>query len=168
MTPILAPPAPASVAADQQHTIDVLAELASRGLPVIGWHLSGIALDQLVGQANPDTDEQKRMTIGAYADLLDAVVVERRHDNHTRLTAIATYSGVRVTVYAHVEQASAVSQGLPAQELTEQKRQALIDSGELPGPEGRCMTKKARDAMAYVRARLEGRNPTEQPDGGDR
>lgn len=94
-------------AADQLRTIYVLAQLATRGLPVISWHLSGTTVDQLEGQAGPDSDEIKRSTVAAYAEFLGATPTERRRNDHTKLTVAGVFRGVRVTVYAVVEQVSA-------------------------------------------------------------
>lgn len=112
MTPILAPPAPtaalADPAAEQQSTIYVLADIASRRLPTLSWHLSGTAVDQLEGQVGPDSDEVKRATVAAYAELLGAEPTERQRDRHVRCAVTGMFRGVRVTVYAVVEQAAAV------------------------------------------------------------
>ncbi|WP_143121233.1 hypothetical protein [Streptosporangium canum] len=43
-----------------------------------------------------------------------------------------------------------------------QERQALIDAGELPGPDGRCMTASAREALAYLQERLAGQQGVAQ------
>ncbi|GAA4221394.1 hypothetical protein FHR32_005067 [Streptosporangium album] len=87
---------------DQAHTIDVLADIASRGLPPVGWHLSAAAVDKLEGQVGPDSDEDKRAAVAAYAALLGVEPTERQHDHHVRLAVTAPYQGVRVTVWAHV------------------------------------------------------------------
>lgn len=101
----------AAVAVDQAHTIDVLAEIASRGLPAIGWHLSAAVLDQLEGQVGPGSDQAKRATVAAYAAFFGVEPTERQHDHHTRLTVTAPYCGVQVTVYAHVAKDIAMQSG---------------------------------------------------------
>ena len=95
-------------AVDQQHTIDVLAELAARGLPRLGWHLSEVTVDRLDGQVGPGSDEEKRQSIAAWANFLGGEPVERRYEHHTSLSVTATYRGVLVRIYTHVAQCSAV------------------------------------------------------------
>jgi hypothetical protein len=105
------PTAPNPVTEKQMSAALVLADILDHGLPPVHWAIDALDAGRLVGQAfhhvgtEAERDAVERETVRAFADFLGG---EYREDNHdglcwTEVSTSGTYEGVRVRVWASVD-----------------------------------------------------------------
>lgn len=111
------PTVPDPVTTKQMAAALVLADILDHGLPAVHWTISDTGNGGLDGQifrsvgTEAQTDAQERGAVRAFAEFLGTTVREGRIGNGvwTLIEATGTYEGVKVHVWASVDDAAAIA-----------------------------------------------------------
>jgi hypothetical protein len=112
------PTAPNPVTDKQMAAALVLADILDHGLPPVNWTICVIDAARLVGHVfhtvgtEAERSVAERETVRAFADFLGGEYREDRHDHRlgwTEVSTFGTYEGVRVRVWAGVDDKEAIA-----------------------------------------------------------
>lgn len=88
----------------QQDAVRVLGTLvAATALPRLYWTIPSYPGGKLTGQAYASRDDATRAAVQAWAEYLNAPVVETDRDTYTEVTVSSALDGVRVEVFAYLD-----------------------------------------------------------------
>lgn len=121
------PTAPNPVTEKQMSAALVLADILDHGLPPVNWAIDAIGAGRLVGQVfhpvgtEAERDAVERETVRAFADFLGGTYQEDSPDGlrWTEVSTSGTYEGVRVRVWASVDDHEAIATEAAALAATE-------------------------------------------------